>query len=381
MPIIALYTWSEKRDTIKVLVPLKGVSAAKADVLVSGSTLKVNFAPYILDIVLLKEIDSIKHKASVKEGVLNITLFKKESGLWGALEAEGSKEELLAVKRDAVAAQSALNENLDVQRSDRKLAEEKHSLRKQMKLEELERTRVDNVKQEEKEAAEKEVYDAFAEMHMKSNDGKGVSTTTKNKVKPTTTVQKAALTVVDKSKQIFDHADPAVRVDESGIDLLLEADDIDEAVVESKPSPAAIFKSDVKSSGGAVKHTLDASDFEEYDDADIDETLPSNTQIVAAKHNRGSAAVHEVEYEEVEEDEVRYIPPPRSSGLSENAEQKIGISFTPRVFPTPMRESKAAEKEDWVAKNRRHIKKHGVLGKSEICICISFLVYFPVILI
>ena len=27
-----------------------------------------------------------------------------------------------------------------------------------------------------------------------------------------------------------------------------------------------------------------------------------------------------------------------------------------------MRESKIAEEDDWIAKNRRHLKKHGVLG-------------------
>lgn len=40
----------------------------------------------------------------------------------------------------------------------------------------------------------------------------------------------------------------------------------------------------------------------------------------------------------------------------------MDIQFTPRVFPTPMRESKIAEEDDWIAKNRRHLKKHGVLG-------------------
>lgn len=42
----------------------------------------------------------------------------------------------------------------------------------------------------------------------------------------------------------------------------------------------------------------------------------------------------------------------------------VGISFTPRVFPTPMRESKQAEEQDWIAKNRKHLKKHGQLGKN-----------------
>jgi hypothetical protein len=29
-----------------------------------------------------------------------------------------------------------------------------------------------------------------------------------------------------------------------------------------------------------------------------------------------------------------------------------------------MRESKASEEEDWIAKNRRHLKQHGVIGKN-----------------
>mmetsp|Transcript_33337 Transcript_33337/g.72102 ORF Transcript_33337/g.72102 Transcript_33337/m.72102 type:complete len:811 (+) Transcript_33337:99-2531(+) len=76
-----------------------------------------------------------------------------------------------------------------------------------------------------------------------------------------------------------------------------------------------------------------------------------------------SRSVQELVVEE--EEEVRYVPPPRSGGLSTCADQKVDIRFTPRVFPTPMRESKAAEEEDWVAKNRRHLKNHGVLGKSN----------------
>lgn len=32
MPIKADYTWTEKKDTVKVVIPLKGVSASKVDV-------------------------------------------------------------------------------------------------------------------------------------------------------------------------------------------------------------------------------------------------------------------------------------------------------------------------------------------------------------
>lgn len=77
------------------------------------------------------------------------------------------------------------------------------------------------------------------------------------------------------------------------------------------------------------------------------------------------------------EEDIKYIPPPRNSMGQNNhsllsddkttdissSNSKVRINFTPRVFPTPMRESKAAEEEDWIAKNRRHLKKHGILSK------------------
>ena len=60
--------------------------------------------------------------------------------------------------------------------------------------------------------------------------------------------------------------------------------------------------------------------------------------------------------------DIKYVPPPRSAGY--NSDTRIEINYTPRIFPTPMRESKAGEEEDWVAKNRQHLKKNAVLNKN-----------------
>ena len=43
-------------------------------------------------------------------------------------------------------------------------------------------------------------------------------------------------------------------------------------------------------------------------------------------------------------------PPPRQSG-------RIKLNFT-RYFKTPMRESKRAEEEDWLVRNRKHLYKN-----------------------
>merc|ERR1719181_1681399 len=51
------------------------------------------------------------------------------------------------------------------------------------------------------------------------------------------------------------------------------------------------------------------------------------------------------------EDDDAPLPDPRAGGV-------LKMKFTPRIFPTPMRESKQNEEEDWIAKNRSHLRKN-----------------------
>ncbi|POM60818.1 hypothetical protein PHPALM_30275, partial [Phytophthora palmivora] len=78
--------------------------------------------------------------------------------------------------------------------------------------------------------------------------------------------------------------------------------------------------------------------------------------------NAGSCSSKENSQDEAigvdDEHEVVELPPPRQCTQAE-------IRFTPRVFPTPSRESKAAEEEDWLLKNRKHINKHQGLNRTS----------------
>ena len=167
MPLLGNYTFTEKKDKCFVQIPLKGVAPNKVDIFVTNSKLKVNYSPYIVDIVLYGAIDSLKHKATVKEGALHLTLFKQNtaSALWGTLEADPEdKEKLAEVRTQALAAHDELQKELADKRRDRKVDDERHSTRKQMALDEAERTRLDNIKLEEKTTAEEAVYSTFAEL-------------------------------------------------------------------------------------------------------------------------------------------------------------------------------------------------------------------------
>ncbi len=53
---------------------------------------------------------------------------------------------------------------------------------------------------------------------------------------------------------------------------------------------------------------------------------------------------------------VEYIPEPRTPTT-------IKFTYSPRLFPTPKRESKIQEEGDWLAKNRRFLKHHAKFAK------------------
>lgn len=314
---------------MKVQIPLKGVSSSKVDIMVTSSTLKVNFAPYIVDVILDKEIDPIRHKATVKDGILNITLFKARSENWLAFEVEGNKEQLADMKQTAMEAQEALDQELTSQRKDKKVEDSRHATKSQMAIDQAERANVENLKQEEKLEAEKAVYATFAEMSYKEQEKTAAS---KEK------------TASKQSNPVHSHL--KTKEESEKPKLITSTSD------SSSDSKDIFDGSDTyNKSGDKIDYDALLADDIDVDDKDLLDILEEDNPEVE-------------DDQEEEEEDVKYIPQPRSLGISHTSDSKVDIKFTPRVFPTPMRESKAAEEEDWVAKNRRHLKNHGVLGKT-----------------
>lgn len=170
MPIQGDYTWLEKQEYLKISVPLKGTSPKSVDVFVTAESLKVNYAPFIVDILLHSRVDPNRQKAVVKEGVLLITLFKEDStSTWGRLVSEitGDKAAVIEKKQEIATEHQALTKELQELRKDKRIEDERHALKKQMSMDNRARDTIENLKQEEKQAAEKDVYDTLARLGKK----------------------------------------------------------------------------------------------------------------------------------------------------------------------------------------------------------------------
>ncbi len=343
MPITGEYSWSEKSDRILVSVPLKGASPSKVDIYVTSNTLKVNYSPYLLDLVLKGRVNSVKHKAIVKEGVLVITLLKESAGTWGDLLCDvRDKTTLLEIKKYAVEGQTEKEKDLQAERKDKKIDEEKHALRKQMKLDEGERTLIENLKQEEKETAEAAMYKTFANMEKEKQQASApVVASSSVNAKGKKAVQFAG----DQDKPKTSDSNIFADSDLTPLERYLQNDDID----------------------------LDGDDGEDLDDELTGKSAEESVftrSTAAAAVSAAAKGVPTLAPDDIEQEEgageldadIRFVPPPRSGGY--NADTRVEIKYTPRVFPTPMRESKASEEEDWIARNRQNLKKHAVLGKG-----------------
>ncbi len=100
--------------------------------------MQVNYSPHLIDIILKHTVDVSKHRASVSNGVLTITLFKQVPQMWGDLESPDQKVNVNIRKEfldEYVVHEKVLNEG----KKTRKIENENYTLRQQMAIDKDER--------------------------------------------------------------------------------------------------------------------------------------------------------------------------------------------------------------------------------------------------
>ncbi|CAM9137449.1 unnamed protein product [Choristocarpus tenellus] len=332
MPLTADYTWTESDTNLQVQVPLKGKNPAGVDIFATECFLKVSFPPYLLEVDLHGCIDTTLNRATVQNGTLIIRVKKKKghTGLWGALGFKARRKgdpKIKERRQQSIHTQQKHEQELMQRVGQRKHDDERLALRSQMSVEEAERTRIEDLKAEQKEKAEEEVYHAFTELATKQG---------REEAPQQSTLQQASNTCLKKPD-----ADEKNRSHEESQEDMSTEDNI------------FLEVSDLKGKGEGEETLANENDIEKNplahkEDENLGPEEDDSTDM--------PANVEEAD-DPCDDLSMCYVPAPRALA-------KVEVGFTARLFPTPLRESKAKEESEWIMKNRKHLStNHALTGK------------------
>lgn len=331
----------------------------------SDLVVKVNSAPYVLLLDLFALVDAASAVVvKAHDGQLRLTLQKQEVHVWPTLTLEASKDVLRERRQASMDRKIQFEEALAEKRKDKRYQEEKQTLRAQMAVDDTNRQILTDLKAEEKQREERAMYESFRELQQK----KAMAAEEKQKARITESEQKtlavetqvpevpsvAKNAAKPKKKRVSFASDleqpspPAVRPTEQQS----REDPHEPPVLEISEdgsfdlplTPAKAWDSKVSSTSDPFVH----------DNAEADTQKPSedgDRRQEALETPSPSPPTLQPKTTPVAPVKAKRVPAPREKLQSE-------IQFTPRAFPTPSRESKAAEEEDWLLKNRKHLNKH-----------------------
>ncbi|XP_061013192.1 dynein axonemal assembly factor 4 isoform X2 [Dama dama] len=265
MPLqLSNYSWRQTSTAVFISVPLRGVSVRDADVFCTENYLKVNSPPFLFEVFLYAPIDDESSKAKIGNNIIVFTLHKKEAAMWETLSLSGVDKEMMQRIREKsiLQAQERAKEATEAKAVARR-EDQKYTLGVMMKIEEEERKKIEDMKENERIKATKEL-EAWKECQRKAEE----------------------LKIIQREEKLYHQ------------------------------------EKQMKEERKKLKHKC--------------LTGNSASKNLATK-GRNSENIF---FEKLKEDS---IPAPRSVG-------SIKISFTPRVFPTALRESQVAEEEEWLHK-------------------------------
>ncbi|XP_020736890.1 dynein axonemal assembly factor 4 isoform X2 [Odocoileus virginianus] len=265
MPLqVSNYSWQQTSTAVFISVPLRGVSVRDADVFCTENYLKVNSPPFLFEVFLYAPIDDESSRAKIGNNIIVFTLHKKEAAMWETLSLSGVDKEMMQRIREKsiLQAQERAKEAMEAKAVARR-EDQKYTLGVMMKIEEEERKKIEDMKENERIKATKEL-EAWKECQRKAEE----------------------LKIIQREEKLYHQ------------------------------------EKQMKEERKKLKHKC--------------LTGNSASKNLATK-GRNSENIF---FEKLKEDS---IPAPRSVG-------SIKISFTPRVFPTALRESQVAEEEEWLHK-------------------------------
>ncbi|XP_019359798.1 PREDICTED: dyslexia susceptibility 1 candidate gene 1 protein isoform X2 [Gavialis gangeticus] len=119
---------------------------------------QVNVPPFLFEVILYAPIDDTSSTAKIENGSVFFTLYKKEAATWETLVMENTdKEKMQKIRENAVLkAQEKAKKEMEA-KAVKKQEHKKYALEATMKLEEAERKRIEELKEEERRKVTEEL--------------------------------------------------------------------------------------------------------------------------------------------------------------------------------------------------------------------------------
>nr|XP_038937683.1 dynein axonemal assembly factor 4 isoform X5 [Rattus norvegicus] len=175
MPVrVSEFSWQQTPAALFLSLPLRGVCVRDADVFCGESYLKVNFPPFLFEVFLYAPIDDGKSKAKIGNDTILFTLYKKEPVLWESLSMPGVDKEMMQRIREKsiLQAQEKAKEATEAKAA-AKREDQRYALGEMMKIEEEERKKIEDMKENERKKATREL-EAWKECQKKADGQKRV---------------------------------------------------------------------------------------------------------------------------------------------------------------------------------------------------------------
>ncbi|XP_021262866.1 dyslexia susceptibility 1 candidate gene 1 protein isoform X2 [Numida meleagris] len=152
------YSWRQSGSAVYLSLPVRGLRVTAANIFCTERYLKVSIPPFLFEAILYAPIDETNSTAKIGNGIVFFTLYKKEVAMWESLTvANVNKEELQHLRENAVLkAHEKAKEETEAKKVT-KQEHKKYALEATMKLEEAERKRIEDLKEQERQKVTKEL--------------------------------------------------------------------------------------------------------------------------------------------------------------------------------------------------------------------------------
>ncbi|KAG8144780.1 putative Dyslexia susceptibility 1 candidate1 protein [Naja naja] len=159
MPVwVRDFSWEQTSEVVRLTVPLRAGRLRPHGLFCTEQYLKVNAPPLLFEAALFAPIDAERSRAEIQDGCVVFTLLKKEAAPWASLRVEdGNEAKMREIREEAVRQAQEEARAKAAAKSAEKRERGRLALDAAIKLEEAERKRIEELKEQERKKSTEEI--------------------------------------------------------------------------------------------------------------------------------------------------------------------------------------------------------------------------------